>query len=212
MGKQVCKSYIMRLRSNVQLKNWKTLAIFLLFSSLGFSLESNLRVGGMLGLGKFNVSVQEIQKSEEPYSLSFFMDYSYSARMAIGVEHFRSATLAPINSRVGMSGVSFKYYFLNPHPQILDEAKEIKKSFLIQKNYTPYYGFGIGYGQSSLFKRTETDVDASTTGAYGTLRLGIERPWVSTWGLRSELNFGQTLMGSGTVSFYQLVVGMYCFL
>lgn len=199
----------------MQLRNFLKKIIYIalfIINAKSYALESNIRVGGLLGLGKFSVTVQEIQKSEDPYSLSFFMDYSYSSRMAIGVEHFRSATISPINSRIGMSGISMKYYFLNPHPQILNDAKEITKTFLIQKNYSPYYGFGIGYGQSSLFKRTETDIDASTTGAYMSLKLGAERPFVNTWGLRSELNIGQTFLGSGQVSFYQLVFGLYTFL
>jgi hypothetical protein len=175
---------------------------------------SFLRSGALLGLGSANSSVDSSSKSEGPLGLAIFLDYAYSPRWTVGGEHFRTFKPSPLGSKVGITGLSAKYSLLVPHTQIMFDGGTVDSSFFVQRNYVPYIGISLGIAQASLFKTSTSasDVDSSTIGGYLGVTFGVDYPMSGKWGLRSEIKAGQTIVGSGTISYALGVAGFYMFL
>lgn len=175
---------------------------------------SFLRFNGLLGFGTSEVSVGSGAKSEGPQAISLGLDYLYSPRWLVGVQHSRTATVSPLGSKVGMTGLSFKYSLFVPHSQVLLSDAIVEKSFFQQKNWVIFLGTDVGMAQGSLFKTSSSpdDRDSSTVGLFVGGTLGVDYPFVDQWGLRSELKVGQTIISSGQISYVMFLFGAYVYL
>ena len=175
---------------------------------------SSLRTGGMLGLGDSVVNTSEnLVRSESPLSYSFFLEYSFDSRLALAAEHVRSLSLSPSSTGISMTGLHGKYYFYTPHPQNLKPQLGSRSSInLIQKNISPFVGLGMGFSQSSVLPRTDAESAAVSAGMYLKASFGVEYPLWSKWGLRSEVSYGTSIVGTGQIQMLNWLWGIYAYL
>lgn len=170
----------------------------------------NIRMGGEIGFGQAGAESEGTIRVEGPLAFSAFIDYSLDPRFTFGAEHERS--LAGSISSVGVTDISMKWYFWTPQPQrLVSPDDKIEQSFLMQKNFVPFFGTALGFAQASFpAKGTETDV--LVVGPYVALKAGVEYPLTQNWGGRSEFVYGMTVGGTGSAEIIHLLIGIYYFL
>lgn len=189
------------------------LFIFILSIQSG-ARASSLRTGGMAGVGDSVVNTDEnLVRTEGPISYSFFLEYSFDSRLTLAAEHVRSLDLSPVSTGISMTGLHGKYYFYTPHPQNLKPQLGLRSTVnVIQKSWSPYVGTGIGFSQSSVLPRTDEETAAASAGLYIKASFGVEYPLWGKWGLRSELSYGTSVVGTGQVQMLNWLWGIYAYL
>lgn len=188
----------------------------LIFHSFSASSEiSRLRAAGNFGFGKAlisNYNVGTNSYTEVPFGGSGSLEYFLDPLLDIGVEHIRS--YGKNQTGVGLTGVSFKFYFLNDHPQYLaglfsGSTNQLNGGvgYYYLKSITPYFGLGGGFAQATV-----PSDDVMAFNEYMSVKGGIDYPANSGWGYRCEGNIAFSLAGSGKITLFNLLFGLYFFL
>ncbi len=172
------------------------------------SFASDIRASFDIGYGGMGAtSTTGSQRNEGPIVFALGADYSFDPRIAIGIEERRSYDLN-LGSLVGVTNLLSRWYFITPQPSssLLND-----KTSLVQKNISPYLMGAVGLMQASIASRNlalESDINMigmSITGA-----VGAEYQVWQNAGLRLELGFGQTALGStGTGQLLYFNLGAY---
>lgn len=197
----------------------KIIYLLFIFSNLASTLVSaeisRLRASGNFGFGIATVeSFGGSRKtySETPFGGSGSLDYFLNPLIDIGVEHIRS--YGNNQTGVGLTGVSFKFYFYNDHPQyfsgiISGETNEVErgKGYYHLRAITPYLGIGGGFAQATI-----PSVNVLALNEYLSFKAGYDYPIGTFWGFRNEANFAFSLAGSGKTTLINLIFGIYIFL
>lgn len=195
-----------------RIKKALALVSIVLFGSTAFAAASgNLRPGMGFGFGQSGAQSGSTTRVEGPLLLNVFFDYSVDSRFSVGAEHTRS--MAGASSAIGFTGLSGKFYFWTPQPQLMiDTSDQIDRSMIVQKNIVPFLGLSVGFAQASVPAKTPQDRDVLVVGPYVSLRGGVEYPIYGRWGARGELVYGTTVAGKGAAETIQLGFGFYYFL
>lgn len=180
---------------------------FILFLTLPlFAENSRLRIFGLGGLGSATIATEGNADSiESPFAFSANIDYLLSSQIDLGAEHMR--TLSANGTTLGLTGITIKYYYLYGHPIELLDSKHIDMPTLQFQAWSPYAGMSLGFAQASVLSTT-----INTVSVYLNLKLGVDYPMTSIWGFRGEINAGTSTVGTGSVQFFNSILGFYLFL
>lgn len=169
-----------------------------------------IRIGGAFGIGQGGAKSEDVVRTEGPLGVAITVDYSLDPRWSLGAEHER--TLAGSVTSIGFTGLTLRWYFWTPQPQVLIKTDDkIERSFLIQKNFVPYLGTSVGFAQAS-FPALEDKGDVLVVSPYVSFKGGLEYPITGRWGARSEFMYGMTAGGKGAAEILHLLFGFYYFL
>lgn len=168
----------------------------------------DLRLGFSGGLGNSVVSARGASQKEGPGGFGAFVDYAMTSRQTIGLEHLRTFAVKPVSTGVSISGLTWKWYYLNPAPTALNPLA-LSRSYLFERYLAPYFGAGVGFSQSSLLPDTEGGTVTNAVGIYGKGRAGIDIPWLDRAGFNGDFSVATTLLGQGTVTMFNMTMGLY---
>jgi len=177
---------------------------FLILPLSAYADIFRLRFVGLGGLGSAAISTEGNADSiESPFAFSTSMDYSMSSQINLGAEHSR--TLGANGTAVGLTGLSTKYYFLYQQPQaMLNTFSFDNRPALQVQAVSPYIGASLGFAQASVMATT-----INTVSIYLNLKVGVDYPLVSIWGVRFESNTAFTTVGTGKIRLYNAMLGFY---
>ena len=186
--------------------------MWLFASSLAFA--SDPRFGIRLGYGASSVTKSGIIRSDSPGAFSFYFEYPFNSSVTISGEYKRSLNLSPFESAISFVELVTKYFFFVPMPQKMAKQEDAPKSFFVQRNISPYVGFGVGYAQSSFASKFDTILgdlwpESNAVGLGISAKVGAEYPMWNNIGLTSEFNYGMTILGNGSFSWMHIVFGTY---
>ena len=190
----------------MRLNRWLLGAI--LCTSPGFARAMDLRLGFLGGIGNSTVSARGASQKEGPGGFGAFVDYAVSARQTIGLEHIRTFALKPVSTGVSISGLTTRWYFLNPAPTGVTGMTD-NTTYLDEKYLAPYLGAGVGFSQSSLVPDTEGGTITNAVGIYGKGRVGMDIPWLARAGFNTDASIATTFLGFGTVTMFNVTMGLY---
>ena len=182
----------------MQPKLFVTTIVFLFIS---FNVQA-----AMGGLG-FGSSAEESSYSESPFGTILFFDYALNARSTLGVEHMRSWSIAPFSTAVGFTNLSYRYYLKRGVPVLKDQIVD-GENFVHFKAIDYYVGGGLGFGQGSV-KQSSSSSNASSVGLSLTLAGGVDYNYYDNMGLNAQFSYSMTLAGTGSLSLFNLVAGIY---
>lgn len=167
----------------------------------------DLRLGMVGGFGQSVVSARGGSQAESPGMFGAYVDYAVNSRQTIGLEHVRTFAMKPVSTGVSISGLTTRWYYINPAPAGVTGANE--GTYLYEKYLAPYLGAGIGFSQSSLLPANEDAAVTNSVGVYAKLRAGIDMPWLDRVGFNAESSVATTFAGFGTVTMFNLNTGFY---
>lgn len=172
---------------------------------------ASIRLGAMAGFANASAKTSETSLSEGPFGGAAFIDYSLDDRRSLGVEHIRSASLAPVSTAVSFTGIFGKWYPYTPQPQYIPADKDLKLSTIGLRDLSPFVGVGLGFVQSSIPGIFKGDKDANAVGLYINLKGGVEYPIWRMIGIRLESGVAVSFGGTGDVSMPYMMMGFYAF-
>lgn len=167
----------------------------------------DLRLGMAGGMGTSIVSARGVSQSESPGMFGAYVDYAVNSRQTIGLEHIRTFATKPVSTGVSISGLTSRWYFLNPAPSGM--SAEANSTYLFERYIAPFFGVGVGFNQSSLLPSNEGDKSTNSVGVYGKVRLGMDIPWMERVGLTAETSVASTVLGDGSVTMFNANLGLY---
>lgn len=171
-----------------------------------------VRIGILGGFGSGYSKAPDNTLSEGPLAGELFIDYTLDDRMVIGVEHQRSASMAPPATSISFTGVETKWYPYTAQPQILPDEKDLKTSVLYMREWAPYVGTGAGFAQSSVLPPVKGQKPAASVDLYINLKGGVDLPVWRNWGGRAELGTSISLGGTGYTTLSYMMIGFYFYL
>ena len=172
------------------------------------SQASSLRASYLFGFG-VGVSSEAGYFVESPVGMAFMIDYTYSRKMSLGVDHLRTWGLSPVSSSISFTNLNFKYYFIGEIPTIgKDYSIDDQKSVYFANAMSWYLGTSLGFGQSSVIP-AEGVANASTSGLGAGLKMGFDYNMFRRMGFRGEGSLTTTVMGEGSLAVFLMVFGFY---
>ena len=186
----------------------RSLVVFLIiFLSAQSSYSAMTRIGFMGGLG-FGSSSEESSYSESPIGTIFFFDYVLNSRSSLGVEHLRSWSFSPFATAVGFTNLAYKHYIGSGGIPILKSQVTDTKNYIHMKRIAYFLGAGVGFGQASVKQASDSD-NASSVGLSMTVSAGLDYNLYDSFGVKSEFALSSSLVGTGSLSLVNLVLGVY---
>lgn len=184
----------------------KLLMVFISVSFLAYG-EGRARAGVLAGIGSSS-STREITQSEGPYVSNYYLEYLLSSRVNIGVEHHRSWSLSPMATSVAFSGLTMKWYWPGHSPNQFYSSDSRPLQTYTTKIWSTYFGGSLGFAQSSLPRDSKGNF-STAAGLYGGASVGVDYAYWQAFGIRIEGVYKTILAGSGTLSTYGLMGGLY---
>lgn len=167
---------------------------------------TSLRVSAGFGFGSSSTS-DEISDSEGPLTQMYTIEYPIHSRLIVGAEHLRSFNLSPMSTAISFTGI-FGRYYLNAFPAPYASANDLKANELIIRDVSYFVGGGIGLAQSNLFP-DENGKSSNAAGVYLSPQGGFELALSRKIGVRGELAYAMTVLGSGSISSVSLIGAIY---
>ena len=159
-------------------------------ASLGFG------GGGISSLTTINSSTTTVNRSEGPGTFSFFVDYLIHEHFTLGVEHLRGFRLEPFSSGVSFTGVTGRWYFMAPAPNL--QKTSLTESTLHFKRFTPFLGLSTGVASGTIHRDRDLVPDITGSGVYFGYRLGLDYQIAPGFGLRPEIAVLNTLSSAAS--------------
>lgn len=191
----------------------KGLFFFFLFfyHAIASAGDGLIRIGGDFGLGAATVSVSGSKRIEQPGTFAAVVDYAYSSKYSLGIEHYRTLVddRGP-SSGVGFTGIFAKYYFYSGRAQNLPLDEYFTTDEIIVRGISPYCGASAGIGQASLrsLDASQAGNRSLSVGAYVGARAGLEYPLIHNFTIFAEGNLSGTVAGTGTILFPRASIGI----
>ena len=194
----------MRLLSNCKTALILLLAVFFLQCPT-YALS---RVHGEFGLGQ-GATVSSDGKSkfvENPLAFGFSLDHLVSDAYFVFAEHLR--TYGASGTSMGLTGLGAKFYpWINPQQGRAVYNETSSSSNLSIQGYATYFGAGFGFAQASVPASVGHSA-AVAVGSYASGKIGMETAFSKNWTLFGEANLALTLVGSGSLQYFNIVVGI----
>ena len=186
----------------------RKLSLVFLFLSVNSYADELARIYFGGGFGTASAS-NEIQRSEGPYGMLAGIDYVFTTKVSLGVEHLRSVSLSPAASSISYSGLTATFYYPGNSPTTVYKADELRPGTMMTRDISTYLGASIGFAQASMLPDV-TGKSANVAGIYGAFRGGFDFTWIGRLGIRNQIEITQTLLGSGkSTGFYYLICLSY---
>ncbi len=144
------------------------------------------------------------QDRQGPLGGTAAVEYLLNGQWEIGAEHQRTWSNRS-GTAIGLTGITLKNFFWYSHPQVkLDQSDLASLGYMEMRALSPYLGVGAGISQASI-----VDQNLNALGIYGAAKGGIEWPIQRAWGMRTEGTLASTLIGSGSIIYVSLTLGLY---
>jgi hypothetical protein len=186
-----------------------SLSLLIVFIS-SQALASHLRIAVSGGVGSFSADRNGVSRTEGPFCGGVGIDYDVNSRLALGAENFRSAQLSPLGTSIGMTGFTARWYAWGPVPNALNFDASFLRARILQKGMFPYIGSTIGFAQASV-PEDATHQAVLALDILGGAKAGFDYPIGDQFAVRTELNMGFPLMGTGKISYMDLAFGILLF-
>jgi hypothetical protein len=194
----------------------RNLVLSILVSICVYSVGANaqnIRLGGDLGFGQGTLASDGATFVQGPATFSVYGEYAVHSHLLVGVHHLRTLKNddGELSTAIAFTGLTSRWYPLAPMPHRLGE-EATGRAVMTTQDFTPFLRGSVGFEQASVRATTFAERGKGTSvGIYLGLDGGVEYPITGSLGLSSQIGFYQTIMGTGTVSLYNLTVGLYNF-
>lgn len=178
-------------------------AKLLLICSLSTAAEHSYRIGGVMGLGgsgiskSVSVTVNDqtvdgvaVSRSNGPGVYGFFIEYPFDSYTSLSLERFQGFSLSPYADGVEFTGVSYKWYYMQPLPSMV---KSENSTTLMIKQFVPFVAGAVGIAKGNIDRRTDLVTSVDATGIYFGGHIGADYQFAPNWILRPDIIFGTTM-------------------
>lgn len=179
---------------------------FACLSSRSFAQQVRTSFSGGLGDSvATSASGSKSTRKESPGAFAVTIDFPLYGPFFIFAEHFRS--FGSSGTSLGFTGAGIKFYpWINP--RMTKNINGMESSQISIQGFLPYFGLGVGFAQASIISN-ETQDDVLAAGLYISAKAGAEFVITDRWGLISEWNYGNAIVGSGSIEAVNLLFGAY---
>ena len=165
------------------------------------------RVQATFGLGQ-GTTVSSDGKTkfvENPMAFGFSLDHPLSDAYFIFAEHLR--TYGASGTSMGLTGLGAKFYpWINPQQgrAVYNEASPYSNISI--GGYSTYFGAGFGFAQASVPANSGHSA-AVAVGSFLSGKAGVETAISKNWFVLGETNLAMTLIGSGSLQYFNITFG-----
>jgi hypothetical protein len=202
----------------------KAFAAFFIVSSISYA--TSYRVGGSLGLGGTGIqalsdistfegeeNIVNVKRANSPGVISLYVERAFSPSISLAAEHFRGFKLAPFASGVHFSGLVLRY-FITPIVQPAPGSSSVTTIHL--KRLSFFAGASSGVAIGKIERQGDLVPEVNSSGVFFSGRLGADYSISPSFGLRSEVIYGFTLISSGAnpsnMQQFGLTAGIFFFM